>query len=90
LNAYFIHAGIWLDFFGQSSDLTCDVVFAPTRGKAKSLFYQKHYQYMDGYTDIKMCRLLVKNIDRKEGFAKEPEDDIYWEMVPGEWGNENI
>jgi len=90
VNAYFIHAGVGYDFYGQSSDLTCDVVFALTRGRAKSLFYQKNSQYIDGYTSIKMCRLLTKGIDREEGFAEEPEDDIYWEMIPETWGNENI
>lgn len=88
MNAYFIHAGIEWDFYGQTSDLICDVVFATTRGRAKSLFYQKNKWYMDNYTSIKMCRLLTKDIDREEGFAEEPEDDIYWEMVPGEWGKE--
>jgi len=85
MNVYFIHSGAWSNFYNQATGLVCDVVFAPTRGRAKSLFYEKNKEHMDDYTSIQMCRLIAKDIDREEGFAEEPEDDVYWEMIPVEW-----
>lgn len=82
MNAYFIHAGVWWDYASSTGDLVCDVVFAPTRGRAKSLFYKKYKRYMDSYTSIETCRLLAKNVDKKEGCSRTPEDDAYWEMIP--------
>ena len=85
MNAYFIHSGVWHDFSGSGS-LVCDVVFAPTRGRAKSLFYKKYKEYINDYTSIKMCRLLAKNVNRKEGCSDgEEHDTAFWEMIPMEW-----
>ena len=55
-----------------------DVIVAPSRGRAKSIFTQLNRDHID-YTDIKSCRIVGYDVDRPEGPVDG--DDSLWEAA---------
>lgn len=83
MNAYLISAGI-VDLFQEYIDYWVrkepgylnGIVFANSRGQAKSIFAREHSYHID-FTDVKNVRLVQKNIDRECGLATDT--DSVWE-----------
>lgn len=82
MNAYFCNAG-WRDTGYPNPDnaFICDLIFAPTRGKAKALFFRKYnlyFSYGVEFTEIRASQVRA-DVDREPGLART--DDEYWNYV---------
>jgi len=83
MNAYFMDAGVqlvvaeYIDGVPRyERETICHLVFAPTRGRAKTLFLRK--EGLD-FLDIQSVRLVARDVDREAMVA--PYDDPLWSAV---------
>ena len=86
MNAYFVDAGDAYTVVEHIADLpryeewrVCHLVYAETRGRAKSLFVRNYGEAIE-FSDIRSCRLVAKDVKAGEGLAH-PNDPL-WEKVP--------
>lgn len=88
MNAYFITAGKqevlaeYIDYWARYEETyLCDVVFAESSGKAKSIFWNLNkdkVRFQIEYVDLRY-KLIEKDVERPLGIAKW--NDEYWEKI---------
>lgn len=83
LNAYLVDAGHvdviveYIDYWARKEEVfVFDLVFAPSRGSAKSTFTRAHRRDIE-FTDIKHVKLVATDIERERGIACST--DILWD-----------
>lgn len=86
MNAYLVTAKDvdivqeYIDYWARrETGNIASLVFAETRGKAKSTFAQKHRMNIE-FTNISSCVWIAEGVDRDRGIADD--NDPLWEHCP--------